>query len=73
MNVPADKLDAVIKLIPSLNAPTVSQLYNIDWFSIESVIAEKTVRELIPKLINAGADGIIEYPLNKVVNKNELE
>ena len=71
MNVPEDRLDKVIKLIPSLNAPTISKLYNINWFSVESVIAEQTVRELIPKLIDAGADGIIEYPLNKVVNKND--
>ena len=71
MNVPEDRLDKVITLIPSLNAPTISKLYNINWFSVESVIAEQTVRELIPKLIDAGADGIIEYPLNKVVNKND--
>ena len=72
LNVPEKNLDDVVKLLPSLNAPTVSKLYNADWFSVESVIAEKTVRELIPRLIEAGADGIIEYPLNKVVNKEDL-
>jgi ATP phosphoribosyltransferase (homohexameric) (EC 2.4.2.17) len=69
MNVPEDKLADVIKLIPSLTSPTVSKLYNATWFSVESVIHESVVRDLIPKLINAGADGIIEYPLNKVVSQ----
>ncbi|HOO73452.1 MAG TPA: ATP phosphoribosyltransferase [Spirochaetota bacterium] len=72
LNVPEKNLDDVVKMLPSLNAPTVSKLYNADWFSVESVIAEKTVRELIPRLIEAGADGIIEYPLNKVVNKEDF-
>ncbi|HNR88182.1 MAG TPA: ATP phosphoribosyltransferase [Spirochaetota bacterium] len=71
MNVPTANLDAVIALVPSLTAPTVSRLHNTDWFSVESVIDEKTVRGLIPRLINAGADGIIEYPLNKVVSKGD--
>jgi len=72
MNVPEKKLSDIISLLPSLNAPTVSQLYNAEWFSVESVIDEKTVREIIPKLIMSGADGIIEYPLNKVVNRSDL-
>ncbi len=72
LNVPEKNLDEVVKLLPSLNAPTVSKLYNTDWFSVESVIAERTVRELIPRLIRAGADGIIEYPLNKVVNREDM-
>jgi len=72
LNVPENRLDSVVKLLPSLNAPTVSKLYNPGWFSVESIIAERTVRELIPKLIEAGADGIIEYPLNKVVNREDL-
>jgi ATP phosphoribosyltransferase len=58
--------------MPSLNAPTVSQLYKSDWFSVESVINEAVVREIIPKLIDAGADGIIEYPLNKVVSRRDV-
>ena len=73
MNVPEKKLDSVVKIIPSLTAPTVSQLYNSDWFSVESIIDEPVVREIIPQLIEAGADGIIEYPLNKVVNKNDVK
>ena len=67
MNVPQDKLDVVVKLLPSLNAPTVANLYNSKWVSVESVVDEKVVRELIPRLIQAGAEGIIEYPLNKVI------
>lgn len=72
MNVPEDKLADVVKLIPSLTSPTVSKLYNATWFSVESVIQESVVRDLIPKLINAGADGIIEYPLNKVVSQEDV-
>jgi ATP phosphoribosyltransferase len=66
MNVPPDKLREVIALVPAITAPTVSPLYNTDWFAVESVIAEATVRDLIPKLLRAGAVGIIEYPLNKI-------
>ena len=67
MNIPEEKLDAVTKLLPSLNAPTVAGLYNTNWASVETVVDSKTVRELIPKLIKAGAEGIVEYPLNKVI------
>jgi len=73
LNVRKDHLGAVIGLLPSLTAPTVSNLYPTEhlhgeeWFSVESVIAEATVRDLIPKLMRAGALGIIEYPLNKVI------
>jgi ATP phosphoribosyltransferase len=67
MNVPKNKLKQVIALLPSLNAPTVSSLYQQDWMSVETVISEFTVRELIPKLRKCGAEGIIEYSLNKVI------
>lgn len=67
MNVPEEKLDDIVRLLPSLNAPTVASLYNSKWVSVESVVEERVVRELIPKLIKAGAEGIIEYPLNKVI------
>ena len=66
MNVPPDRLKEVIALVPAITAPTVSPLYDTDWFAVESVIAEATVRDLIPKLLRAGAVGIIEYPLNKI-------
>jgi ATP phosphoribosyltransferase len=69
MNVPKKSISAIVKILPSITAPTVSELYNTDWFSVETVISEKLVRELIPVLIEEGADGVIEYPLNKVVNK----
>jgi ATP phosphoribosyltransferase len=67
MNVPEDRLEAVIRLLPSLRAPTVAGLYKTKWFSIETVVESRIVRELIPDLIKAGAEGIIEYPLNKVI------
>lgn len=67
MNVPEEKLEGVVKILPSLNAPTVANLYNSRWVSVESIVEEEVVRELIPKLIRAGAEGIIEYPLNKVI------
>lgn len=67
MNVPKDRLDAIMKMLPSITAPTVSPLYGTDWFAVETVIAEAVVRELIPRLLRAGAEGIIEYPLNKVI------
>lgn len=73
MNVPKENIDQVVALIPSLTAPTVSELYKSEWLSVESVVSETVVREIIPKLIEAGADGIIEYPLNKVVNKNDIK
>ena len=67
MNVPAELMEDVINMLPSLNAPTVASLYQSNWFSVEIVVASDTVRELIPKLLEHGAEGIIEYPLNKVV------
>jgi ATP phosphoribosyltransferase len=73
LNVPRAKLDAVIALIPSITAPTVAHLHPTpvlhgeEWLSVESVIAEDVVRELIPRLMGAGAVGIVEYPLNKVL------
>ncbi len=67
MNVSQKNLETIVKLLPSLNAPTVSPLYQSDWFAVESVINTHVVRDLIPKLLKAGAEGIIEYPLNKVV------
>jgi ATP phosphoribosyltransferase len=67
MNVPEENMEQVISLLPSLNAPTVASLYQSKWFSVEIVVSSDTVRELIPKLLENGAEGIIEYPLNKVV------
>jgi ATP phosphoribosyltransferase len=67
MNVSANDLKAVIEILPSITAPTVANLFQTDWFSVETIISEKIVRELIPKLQKRGAVGIIEYPLNKVI------
>lgn len=67
MNVPANDLKSVVEILPSITAPTIANLFQTDWFSIETIISEKVVRELIPKLQKRGAVGIIEYPLNKVV------
>ncbi|MCK5437205.1 MAG: ATP phosphoribosyltransferase [Desulfobulbaceae bacterium] len=67
MNVPKDRLEEVTGLLPSMNAPTVAHLYQTEWYSIETVVAEYDVRDLIPRLLKSGAEGIIEYSLNKVV------
>ena len=67
INVPEKKMDDVIALLPSLNAPTVASLYNTKWFSVEIVVSSAVVRDLIPELLKHGAEGIIEYPLNKVI------
>ena len=67
MNVPGDRLDTVINQLPSLNSPTVSGLRNSSWFSVEIVVDTCVVRDLIPRLRLAGAEGIIEYALNKVI------
>lgn len=67
MNVPKSKIEDVIEVLPSLNAPTVANLYQSDWLSVETVVSKGQVRELIPNLIRKGAEGIIEYTLNKVI------
>lgn len=67
MNVPKDKLENIIKILPSLNAPTIANLYQKEWFSVETVIAESQVRTLLPRLLKEGAEGIIEYSLNKII------
>ncbi|MDY6935633.1 MAG: ATP phosphoribosyltransferase [Spirochaetota bacterium] len=71
MNVSNQKLDEIVQILPSLTAPTISQLYKSDWFSVESVVSEEIVREIIPELIEMGADGIVEYSLNKIVGQND--
>jgi ATP phosphoribosyltransferase len=67
MNVAEEKLDEVIGLLPSMNAPTIAHLYQKKWYSVETVISEHQVRDLIPELLKAGAEGIVEYALNKVI------
>ena len=67
MNVSKENLGRVMLLLPSLKAPTVSNLYSDEWFAIETIADAGIVRDLIPVLVEAGAQGIIEYPLNKVI------
>ncbi len=67
MNVPGDRVEDVIDQLPSLQAPTVAHLYNSDWLSVEAVVEERVVREIIPRLLRVGATGVIEYSLNKIL------
>ena len=67
LNARRDELDAVLALLPALQRPTVAPLSDDGWVSISTVLEEREVRELIPKLKAAGGHGIVEYPLNKVV------
>jgi ATP phosphoribosyltransferase len=67
MNLPRASLEAVVKALPALRNPTISQLSNPDWVALETIIDESVAREIIPQLKELGAEGIVEYPLNKVV------
>ncbi|MFH0867737.1 MAG: ATP phosphoribosyltransferase [Candidatus Woesearchaeota archaeon] len=67
MNVPGEKLNKILEILPSLKSPTISKLAGLDWYDIFTVIKEDTIRELIPRLKQAGVEGIVEFPLNKVV------
>jgi ATP phosphoribosyltransferase len=67
MNAPAGSMDAIMDILPSMTSPTMAHLYNSDWLSIEVVVDVSDVRDLIPRLQEAGAEAIIEYALNKVV------
>ncbi|WP_462325882.1 ATP phosphoribosyltransferase [Desulfoplanes sp.] len=67
MNAPAGSMDAIMDILPSMTSPTMAHLYNSDWLSIEVVVDVSDVRDLIPRLQEAGAEAIIEFALNKVV------
>lgn len=67
MNVPRSGLAAVLEVLPALKTPTVSQLADDDWLALNTILEESTVRAIIPRLKDAGATGIVEYPLNKIV------
>jgi ATP phosphoribosyltransferase len=67
MNVEKSKVDNVVGILPAMKNPTIASLHNPGWVALEIIVEEKTVRELIPKLKQAGAQDIIEYPLNKVI------
>lgn len=67
LNVNRSELDGVLRLLPALKKPTISQLSDQDWVAINTVLDEATVRQIIPRLKEAGAQGIVEYPLNKII------
>ncbi len=67
LNAPKKALDKIVNCVPSLRNPTISPLSNPDWVALETIIDESVVREIIPLLKELGAEGIVEYPLNKVV------
>jgi ATP phosphoribosyltransferase len=67
MNIERKNLEKLLQSLPALRNPTISQLSNENWIAVETIIDERVVRELIPQLKTYGAEGIIEYPLNKVV------
>lgn len=67
MNVSGKNLKKILGILPAMKKPTVAPLSQENWYDVDTIISEKTVKELIPKLKKAGAQGIIEYPLNKVI------
>ncbi|MCW8862358.1 MAG: ATP phosphoribosyltransferase [Rhodospirillales bacterium] len=67
MNVPAGRIDEVVRMLPSLHAPTVSHLHNNDWLAVETAVSRREVRDLIPQLKATGAEGILEFELTKLV------
>ncbi len=67
MNVKQGDLKKIFSLLPSMHSPTIAPLTDEGWFDLDVVIDEKTVRDLVPKLKKAGATGIVEYQLNKVI------
>ncbi len=67
LNVPKKSLEEVLSKLPALHAPTISSQVDQDWVAVEVIVDEKVVREIIPALKRAGASGIVEYPLNKVI------
>ncbi|MCH8026248.1 MAG: ATP phosphoribosyltransferase [Chloroflexi bacterium] len=67
LNVRKDELDQVVAVLPALKQPTISALADSEWVAINTIVDEAVVREIIPKLKEAGAQGIVEYPLNKII------
>jgi len=67
LNVRKEDLEKVLAVLPALKRPTISHLSDPDWVAVNTVIEEKTVREIIPRLKAAKAQGLVEYPLNKIV------
>jgi len=67
LNVERDALERILALLPALRRPTVSPLADEAWVAVNTILEEKTARDLIPRLKAAGGQGIVEYPLNKIV------
>ena len=67
MNVPRERLDEVSSQLPSLHTPTISNQVDADWVALEVIVDKRIVRDIVPELKRAGAEGIIEYPLNKLI------
>ena len=67
MNLPRKKLDEILSVLPAMHTPTIADLADSNWMALEVIIEEKTVRDLLPRLKEAGASGIVEYPLNKII------
>ena len=67
MNAPGERVAAITSILPSLNDPTVAHLYNSEWVSIETILPEKAVRGIVPELLRLGAEGIVEYPISKLI------
>ncbi len=67
LNVRKDDLAAVLDVLPALRRPTISSLSDEEWLAVNTIIDESVVRVIIPRLKEAGAQGIVEYPLNKIV------
>lgn len=67
LNVPSDRLEAILKVLPAMKEPTISPLTNSDWVAVETIVDQPAARELIPLLRRAGGQDFIEYPLNKVI------
>jgi ATP phosphoribosyltransferase len=67
MNVQKQDLEKVLAMLPALNSPTISTLSDAGWAALNTVLEESVLRDVIPKLKSAGATGIVEYPLNKIV------
>ena len=67
LNARRDDLPTILDLLPALRRPTISPLSDDNWVALNTILEERTVRDLIPRLKAAGAEGIVEYPLNKIV------
>ena len=68
MNVPRDRMDSVLAILPALATPTVSALTDEDWLAVNTVVEERSMKEILPRLREAGARGIVEYPLSKIID-----